>query len=141
MSNSHSKVLFSVLMKLRGDGKVTSAELTELTSKDEDVGKLTDLLTDLGFVKKSGDKLVATYFVHMKPDIECVQRICEYVIGDGESGDFRRLMEYVKLGDIGVVDENAAEKKKDEVDPAVLKRYVKDYIEVAPGDDDVGGGV
>jgi hypothetical protein len=136
MSGTRSGKLLTILEALRRDGGLTSAELTQKIGSAGEVSGLVNLLTKANLAHYENEILYASDSLGGVVGLEKLGYIEEYVFGEAEVRDFRRLMDFLtkvsrRSDGVGVKDSpHVKGKEKEEVNPEVLKRYVKEYIGV-----------
>ncbi len=123
---TRSAVLYEVVERLRREGELREDKLAEVAG--DSAGAVKELLLKVGFVREADGVLTSTHRLHVKPTVECVTCIAEYALPSGESEEFTRLMEALSSVESDLQDLNLPS-TKEEADPEVAKKYVKDFID------------
>ncbi|MFH1054479.1 MAG: hypothetical protein V1744_00125 [Candidatus Altiarchaeota archaeon] len=130
-----SDKVLAVVEALRAEREIGLSRLEELVGDSK--GEVANLMERLSYAKLVNDSLVATPHIDGKATPEEVALVGEYLLGSSEAPSYRRLMDSLlpncptpPFGGAEQFPPQNENKIKVEVDPEVVKKYAKEYLDV-----------
>jgi len=139
--NTRSYGVLAAINRLRKENKSSIAELSRIVGGDTEARQIVGLLVRIGFATQSADEVQASDLIYTKANGHQVEAILEHLFGVQEAGDFRMLMDVLGAGfpcAFDVAESVKAAGPRKVVDEAIVKKYVKGYIDVSDIGDDGG---
>ena len=124
--------LLRVVQSLRSEGMAKTDRLAEILESVDDAREVADLLVALKLATVSGETVCAKDSLRKPLGPTELTAVEEYVIGQAEAQDLRRLVGELMAGaQEGDASPKQHASKKTEVTEEVVRRYAKSFLDVS----------